>query len=264
MWLEWPVGGGWPAKSASFTGLVPTRTWIFWHVFEYLSTSGGIWPYLAIVFFLVLTGSGLPIPEEVPIVAAGVLAAKGHLDPWWALAACVVGALLGDLLVYSGGRLLGRNFFRKHKWFALLLHEDREKQMEDLIRRHGWKVFFAARFMIGVRAPVYMAAGVMRVPLLRFLLMDGIAATVVVAIVFGLSYHYGPTIGRLVHEFTIGATILGIAAVLAAIAFFWWHRRRRQPPSVAAAPAHANNAPGGDRPDAPSPADDTRRARISA
>lgn len=226
-----------------------------------------IFPYLAIVFVLVLTGAGLPIPEEVPIVAAGVLASGA--DPGIrfnvtiaAFLACIVGAILGDTLVYAAGRFLGVNFFRRHKWFAKMMHEDREKQMEALILRHGWKVFFAARFMIGVRAPVYMAAGVMRVPLIRFLLIDGIAATIVVGIVFGLSYRYGEQIRWIFQEFTIGVTVLAVVAVLTAMAIFWW-RRRRQPPLLAGSAKDANDVEGQDKA-AKLPVDDTRAARMSA
>ena len=237
---------------------------------EYLSTLGPVLPYLAIICFLALTGAGLPVPEEVPIVAAGVLASGAHpdlkLNVLIAFICCVVGALLGDTLVYAAGRLLGRSFFRRHKLYAMLMHEDREKQMEDLIDRHGLKVFFVARFMIGIRAPVYMAAGVMRVPLARFLLVDGIAATVVVGLVFGLSYHYGEQIaGLLVREFSIAVTAIGVAAVLTAIAIFFWRRRRRQPPSVGGL-AGDDPTPGEQHPNPSTPglpSDDTRAARMS-
>ncbi len=70
--------------------------------------------YLGIILFLVLTGCGLPIPEEVPIVLAGVLSAKGQLVPEWAFAACLIGALLGDSLMYLIGYHFGHNLLREH------------------------------------------------------------------------------------------------------------------------------------------------------
>ena len=54
--------------------------------------------YLGFVIFLTLTGIGLPIPEEVAIVAAGVASKAGALAWYKALAACLVGALLGEPL----------------------------------------------------------------------------------------------------------------------------------------------------------------------
>ena len=73
--------------------------------------------YLGIVVFLILTGCGLPIPEEVPIVVAGLLSAQGVLMPQLALLACLVGAIAGDCVMYSIGFHFGHNLLKDHpKW----------------------------------------------------------------------------------------------------------------------------------------------------
>ena len=58
--------------------------------------------YLLIIVVLILTGSGLPIPEEVPVVAAGILASLGQMDPWLAVASCLAGAY-GETTLLLGG-----------------------------------------------------------------------------------------------------------------------------------------------------------------
>lgn len=186
--------------------------------------------YLGIIVTLILTGCGLPIPEEIPIVAAGVLSAgpEPTLHPVFAFVACMFGALVGDSMMYLFGRL-GRPLMDKYAFFGKLFHVDREQQMEQLIRTHGLKVFFVARFMIGVRAPMYMAAGMMRVPWRVFILVDGICATVVVGAVFLLSMIYGDEIASLIHEYQVGFTILVGLAVLVAIGVFLLRRRRGKP-----------------------------------
>ena len=60
--------------------------------------------YLAFTFILLMTGFGLPVPEEVPVVVAGVLASHGQLKPWLAFVACLVGILGGDCAIYGIGR----------------------------------------------------------------------------------------------------------------------------------------------------------------
>src|SRR3954470_4097573 len=105
--------------------------------------------YLGIVVVLVLTGSGLPIPEEVVVIPAGAAASYGQLNPWLALASCVAGALLGDAVMYGIGYRFGQSVLREHPWWARFLKPEREQQIEGLIRRHGLKVFFAARFLVG-------------------------------------------------------------------------------------------------------------------
>ena len=64
----------------------------------------GNWSYLGIIVILILTGAGLPLPEEVPVIAAGVLSSHGTMDPWLAFFSCVIGALGGrysDVLAWA-------------------------------------------------------------------------------------------------------------------------------------------------------------------
>ncbi len=183
--------------------------------------------YLGIVLFLVLTGCGLPIPEEVPVVTAGVLASQGALDPLGAFFACLVGAILGDCVMYAIGYHWGHGLLKEHPRFAHLLHAEREARFETAIRRHGLKVLFAARFMVGVRSPVYLSAGILRIPFRRFLLMDLLCATVVVGLFYWLTYLFGDHIAQWIKKAELGLTTLVILAVVAVAAFFYLRRRRR-------------------------------------
>jgi membrane protein DedA with SNARE-associated domain len=93
--------------------------------------------YLGIVFFLTLTGIGLPVPEEVPIVAAGVASRLAQLKWYYALPACMVGALLGDSLMYAIGRFFGARILKEHPWWSGFLTPERERTIENLLRKHG-------------------------------------------------------------------------------------------------------------------------------
>ena len=63
--------------------------------------------YVGISLILVLGGLGLPIPEEAPIILAAVLTRNGQMRGPLALASCLAGVLLGDLVVYSLGFFYG-------------------------------------------------------------------------------------------------------------------------------------------------------------
>jgi membrane protein DedA with SNARE-associated domain len=63
--------------------------------------------YLGIILILILGGLGLPIPEEAPIILAAVLSKNGQLHWPLALASCLAGVLLGDLVVYFLGFFYG-------------------------------------------------------------------------------------------------------------------------------------------------------------
>ena len=53
------------------------------------------------VFAVLLLGSlGVPIPEEMPIIAAAVLSHEGIVRWWLALPVCLLGVLFGDMVLY--------------------------------------------------------------------------------------------------------------------------------------------------------------------
>ena len=152
--------------------------------------------YLVILTVLVLTGIGLPVPEEVPVVVAGILSSHGHLAPWLAFCTCLLGALVGDCAMYAIGRQFGHRVLREHRLWARLVKPHREAQMERMIQRHGLKVLLLARFLVVLRSPVFLSAGILRLPLRRFLLIDVFCASAVIGLFFGLSYAYGETIAN--------------------------------------------------------------------
>ena len=185
--------------------------------------------YLGIVIFLTLTGIGLPIPEEVPIVAAGVASRAQALHWYYALPACLVGALLGDSLMYAIGRFFGAKVLKEHPWWSGFLTPEREQTIETLIKKHGIKAFFVARFLVGLRSPFYLTAGILRVKYRWFLFADFICASVVIGGFFGLAYLFGDRITGLIQSVERGFTVVAILVALVAlavIAFFSFRKRR--------------------------------------
>jgi membrane protein DedA with SNARE-associated domain len=186
--------------------------------------------YLGIIAVLILTGAGLPVPEEVPIIAAGVASYYGQMNPWLALASCFVGALLGDCVMYSIGYHFGHNVLRDHPWCARFLKPEREAHLEDMINHHGWKVFLAARFLVGLRSPVYLTAGILRVPFRRFVLVDLFCAALVICTFFGLSYLFAERITGWFHGIRnaeVAITVLTLVAAVSIVLFFYVRHRRR-------------------------------------
>jgi membrane protein DedA with SNARE-associated domain len=185
--------------------------------------------YLGIVVFLALTGIGLPIPEEVPIVAAGVASRAQALHWYYALPACLVGALLGDSLMYAIGRFFGAKVLKEHPWWSGFLTPEREQTIETLINKHGIKAFFVARFLVGLRSPFYLTAGILRVKYRWFLFADFVCASVVIGGFFGLAYLFGDRITGLIQSMERGFTVVAILVALVAlavIAFFSFRKRR--------------------------------------
>jgi membrane protein DedA with SNARE-associated domain len=183
--------------------------------------------YLGIIVFLVLTGCGMPIPEEVAFVVAGVLSAEGNLHWPTALASCLVGAILGDSVMYSIGRRWGDTLLRAHPRFAWILQAKREKQFEEAVDEHAFKVMLLSRFLVGIRGPVYVAAGAVHVPYLRFLAIDMFCASLVVTTFFWLAYAFGDSVLDWIRDAEITATI-AVVLVVVGVGLILYLRSRRK------------------------------------
>lgn len=196
----------------------------------------GRWGYLGIIVFLILTGCGLPIPEEVPIVMAGFWSspADGRLNPWFAMISCFVGAVLGDVVMYGIGRKFGRQLLQKKAWFAHLLTPEKEHQIEDMFRKHGLKVLFVSRFLVGVRSPIYVTAGILKVPFRRFVLVDMFCAACMVGSFFALAYFFSDKVLAWIRNAEVAATVAVVAIAIGAFVAYRIVRKRKRAAAEAA------------------------------
>ena len=182
--------------------------------------------YLWVIIFLILTGCGLPIPEEVGIIAAGVWAADGAINFWLGLLACLFGCIVGDSVMYAIGYRFGKSVLREHPMFAGFLTPERERQIEQMIRRRGAAVLFTARFLVGVRGPVYLTAGILHFPYRRFLLIDLFCATIVVSLFYSLAWYFGQDIITWIRTAEEGITVAVAIGLAVGSLYFWVHHRR--------------------------------------
>jgi membrane protein DedA with SNARE-associated domain len=182
--------------------------------------------YLGIALILILGGLGLPIPEEAPIILAAVLSRNGKLHGPLALASCLIGVLLGDLVVYFLG------FFYGEKVLSLpltrrLLTRQREAQIKGYFHRHGFKILVSGRFVPGFRTAAYLTAGILKLPTLKLLLTDLVAASLTTFLMFGLGYAFAHQIQSGIREAQQWVTVI-VAAGVAIWLFLRYDKARRR------------------------------------
>lgn len=176
----------------------------------------------AAVLFLALVagGMGVPIPEDLVLLATGILSHRGVLPPPLALAVAFGGVLCGDLVLFLTARRLGSALY-EHRRLRHLLPPERRERLARLYARHGGRMVFAGRFLSVLRGAVFALAAVQGMPLRRFLLWDSLALCVSVPAVVGLGYAFSHSVdqvtrglGRAEHGLAIAAT-LGLVALVA-------------------------------------------------
>jgi membrane protein DedA with SNARE-associated domain len=184
--------------------------------------------YLGIFIVLFLGGLGVPIPEELPVLAAGALAHEGFMRWWIALPVCFLGVLSGDAVLYWVGHHWGERIL---EWRIVrrVLTRPREQALLTAYRRHSAKTVFTARHVMGLRAAAFLTAGIARVPFWKFIAVDALAAMVGVPTGFALAYYFTDQLELIladVRRVERWLALLGLAAVAAWIAIVAWRKSR--------------------------------------
>jgi membrane protein DedA with SNARE-associated domain len=163
--------------------------------------SAALWKYLGVFGTLLAAGMGLPIPEELPIVTAGAMvghdATPNPDDPahpvsqlrWYImLPMCIVGVVAGDAILYTIGRVWGYRVLNFRWVRTRMLPPERQERIERNFHRYGIWILLGARLLPGIRSPIFLMAGINRLPITKFLIADGLYAIPGVSMLFFLAY----------------------------------------------------------------------------
>lgn len=134
-----------------------------------------------IVFCLLVFVASM-ISEDLTCAGVGLLVATGQVGFAGGVAACIFALVLGDLVLYVSGRVVGppllRRFGRDPGEVGPIA-----QRME---RSGGWAVLLG-RFVPGARLPTYVAAGVLGFPAWRFTFWLIVAAALWAPFLVGLT-----------------------------------------------------------------------------
>lgn len=188
--------------------------------------------YHAVFTSLLISGLGVPIPEDITLVAAGVVAGLEIADVRLMLVVTFVGVMAGDSIMFSLGHRFGNKVF-EIAFFRRIVTPSRYEEAQRKFDKYGNWILFIARFLPGLRAVIYLISGTMPgIKYWRFFIMDSSAAILSVPIwvfmgYFGASNH--ELLVKWIHRSqNILLAILGtIAIVLVAVYFY---RRRSSNP----------------------------------
>lgn len=175
--------------------------------------------YIGIFIATVIEGTFVPIPNEVTLIPAGYLIAKGSFDLITTLVVSIVGNLVGSLISYyialKYGRLLVK-LYGKYIFFS----EEKLKIVEAFFSRHGPFSVFIGRIMPGIKHFISFPAGLGKMNLVKFIAYTGAGGALWVSVLIFLGYFIGnsaDTIDQylsLINWIVIIGCILGIGAYI--------------------------------------------------
>ena len=179
-------------------------------------------PYMGIFLILILGTLGLPFPEDTTLMLSGFLMAQDIIQSLPALIVIYPTLLMTDFLLYWIGKRYGRRVV-EHKIFHRIISLNRLLKLEGKFRKWGiWVVFFG-RPLLGVRAQIFLVAGVMRMPARKFLLADALSALITMAIMIGIGYFGGSQIQLLKEDLARMNRMIMFSVVLICL---WWFLSR--------------------------------------
>lgn len=144
------------------------------HVQEWLGTVPAVSVYLLVGLVIGLESVGVPLPGEIVLVSAALLASQqGHIDPLILGACAAGGAVVGDSIGYAIGRKGGKPLLeRLGRKFPKHFGPGHVATAERSFERWGmWAVFFG-RFIALLRIFAGPLAGVLKMPYWKFLIAN--------------------------------------------------------------------------------------------
>ena len=177
--------------------------------------------YLALFALVGAESTGVPVPGETALIAAGVLAHSGRLSLPLVIGVAAAGAIVGDNLGYLIGRTGGRALLERPG----VLERHRRAILakgEPFFDRHGPKAVFLGRWVAGLRIAAAWLAGIDRMRWRTFAFYNALGGIAWATSVGLLAYFLG-------HAAASIFKVTGLAGVAVAVlilaGYLFWRRR---------------------------------------
>lgn len=181
--------------------------WIF-----RLIEGGGYW---GVAFLMFLETVFPPIPSEVIMPLAGVVAARGQLSLPVVIVAGTAGAMAGNVIWFAAARALGYERFRGlierfGRWLTLDWHE--VQRVHALFDKHGNSIVFLGRLLPTVRSLVSIPAGMLKMRFVPFMIWSTLGSAVWTAALAVAGYVLRNRFGRV--EDILGPLSIAVIGVV--------------------------------------------------
>ncbi|MER0246419.1 DedA family protein [Streptomyces sp. HSW2009] len=190
------------------------------HIQEWLETVPAVSIYLLVGLVIGLESLGIPLPGEIILVSAALLAGtQDHINPVILGASATAGAIIGDSIGYLIGRKGGQPLlqwlgskFPKHFGPRQVATAERSFQKWGM-----WAVFFG-RFVALLRIFAGPLAGVLRMPYWKFLIANVLGGIVWAGGTTAVIYYLGVVAEDWLKRFSwlglVVALLIGLVSML--------------------------------------------------
>lgn len=139
-----------------------------------LSAFNPIWIYLSVSGIAFLENLFPPFPSDIIVIFAGSLAGLGAINFTLALFITTIGSTLGFMVMYKVGDWFGVRILETGK--LRFIKMESVHRVEGWIRKHGYALIVANRFLTGTRAVVSFIAGMSKLSLTSTTILSFVSA----------------------------------------------------------------------------------------
>lgn len=194
----------------------------------YITSLSGLTAYAVILGILFACGMGVPIPEDITLVSAGILAGIGNVSLLGAMLVGFFGVMFGDAFLYTIGRVYGRKVLDAPV-IRNILTPQRVAMAEKKVLENSGFICFTARFLPGLRSPVFLMSGVLGVRPTVFYGLDGLAALISVPFWVLVGWWFGKNIdealafAQSMQKYVIAGLVVAFATYFG---YRYWKKRK--------------------------------------
>jgi membrane protein DedA with SNARE-associated domain len=184
--------------------------------------------YLTMAFAAGIENVFPPLPSDTVVAFGSFLAARGNGTIVGVFLARWVGNLAGATLMYGAGRKYGAERVERRLFGNRAKGEVAESKLKSMYKRYGMSALFLSRFIPGVRALVPPFAGALRLPLIRSIIVMGLASGIWYGLVSYLAFRVGSNwtgLQKAIGRYGRISAIVAVVVVAAAVAV-WLMKRR--------------------------------------
>ncbi|MFW7378754.1 MAG: DedA family protein [Oligoflexus sp.] len=195
--------------------------------------------YTAVIVLMALSSFGFPAPEEITLLATGLVCYMGTrpdlypppspdavaVNVYVAATICFIAVFASDFLVYSLGRHFGSKLLRT-SW--LKKYKERMEQVSLWVRKYGQFAAGIFRFTPGLRFPGHFSCGMMGLAPSKFVAVDGTAALLSVPTQVFLIAFFGEEILVNIKQFKFALLLIICGVIIFFLGRRWLERRRQE------------------------------------
>lgn len=183
--------------------------------------------YIGVLVLMLLESACIPIPSEVTMLVAGFVVQKGDASFALVVALGVLGNLVGSLLAYGVGRVGGPPLISRYGRYVLLREHDVDRA-HRWFERYGQPAVFFSRLLPVLRTFISLPAGIVEMPLGRFIVYTAVGCVPWVAALTWAGYLLGNRWETIVRYFTWASIVIALAVVALVVRGLLRRRRRAE------------------------------------